>query len=236
MGLGLAVGCVDLGPCTLVLLGTRPTARISRSTWLGSVPQNRLDAALMPTWVYPASIATLILAGAALLALIYNSTKLLYDIGVSNIKWSSVWTTVSILIPFINFYRPWVGLNETERTLKFLSDKQAINNPEIISARREFGVPTFLYAILFFVLSIGDKIILSLSKEIDSENISSQFEFYRFSDRWEIFLLVVFCASLFGLFMNLLYWEAIFKKCAPPLRKSGFNLGGPGTQRCHPSL
>lgn len=194
---------------------------VAQHGW-GSVPQNRLDAALMPTWVYPASIATLILAGAALLALIYNSTKLLYDIGVSNIKWSSVWTTVSILIPFINFYRPWVGLNETERTLKFLSDKQAINNPEIISARREFGVPTFLYAILFFVLSIGDKIILSLSKEIDSENISSQFEFYRFSDRWEIFLLVVFCASLFGLFMNLLYWEAIFKKMRAAASKIRF--------------
>lgn len=194
---------------------------VAQHGW-GNVPQNRLDAALMPTWVYPASIATLVLAGAAILALIYNSTKILYDIGVSNIKWSVGWTTVSIIIPIISFYRPWVGLNELERTLKFLSEKQTIHGAEIISARREFGAPTFLYAILFFILVVGDKIIGAVLKEMESANVSSQFSFYRFADKWETFILIAFFSSLVGIFINLLYWEGIFKKMRITASKISF--------------
>jgi hypothetical protein len=190
----------------------------------GNVPQSRIDAALKPTWVYPASIATLILAGVAFLALIYNSTKILYDIGVSNVKWSTGWTTASIIVPIINFYRPWVGLNETERTLKFLSEKQFIHATEVISARREFGFPTFLYALLFFILSVGDKIISTISaeKELNLANVSNQFEFYKLADWWQMFNIVVFFISLLGILINLFYWEGIFRKMRAAASKIRF--------------
>jgi hypothetical protein len=59
------------------------------------------------------------------------------------------WTVGSLLIPFINFYRPWVGLGEIRRTAIYVRYK----------VMRKFDVWTLLFALTFYAALLSTKVI-----------------------------------------------------------------------------
>ena len=185
----------------------------------GNVPQNHLDAANNGEWLSIASLLGAFVGAIVLLILTYQSTKVLRDIGIPGLKWSPGWTTGSILIPFLFLYRPWVGLNELDRTLTGMLDPSSGGRLAPAIARRDFGLSTLIYAILFFLFLIAQKVFGAVEKQLENKNIPDQFSFYQYVDSWEKYIISMLLFVVIMIFTHSIYWNKIFNKMEELSRK-----------------
>jgi hypothetical protein len=186
---------------------------------LGNVPQHHLDAVNNDDWLNIASLLGAFVAAILLLMLIYQSTKVLRDIGIPGLKWSPGWTMGSVLIPFLFLYRPWVGLNELDRTLTGMLDPSSGGRLPPAIARRDFGLPTLIYAILFFLSLIANKVFGAVEKQLENKNIPDQLAFYHYVDSWEKYIIALLLFVVIMIFTHSIYWNKIFNKMEEVSRK-----------------
>jgi len=178
----------------------------------GNIPQNRLDAATRPGWLNLAAIMGGFVCLALLLSIIYQSTKVLRDIGVLGLKWSPGWTLGSVFIPILNLYRPWVGLNELERTLTGIVEPSPSGRSAPPTARRDFGLPTLICSLLCFFLLILDKVLDAVERELVKKNVRDQLSFYQYLDSWEKYFIADLSLVVVSMFALSIYWHKILNK------------------------
>lgn len=186
---------------------------VSEHGW-GYVPAGRLESALEPEWLFILQIGGIIAAAILLLLLIFEATRALRDAGISGLKWSPKWTTLSLLLPFVNLYRPWAGLNELERTLSTAADicQQSRIRAENLIADRSFSIITPIYAITVFMLIFPEKLAQQVLKDIERVSATSQISFYNNINTLEWTMIILLIAVAIEVAANLLYWGRITKK------------------------
>jgi hypothetical protein len=164
LGIKAREGLLAMGVTAVLLLGAvagdftlgwiyhRMVAVFETYGWTSSFPPDAMPfGAITPTLAYGLRWVIVFCAFAGSIFVVVAMT--LYRRGLEAVigkrafQWHWGWTLGGFLIPFWNFYRPWVGFAEVRRNAVALA-----REPYRLE-RPDFDLPTLLLALVFFLVS-----------------------------------------------------------------------------------
>jgi hypothetical protein len=205
--LAFVLGSAGLQAGSVILYATQLRELFHRHGW-GMVPPSALAQLVDVDFYEQASVALLLIGSIFYFLTVAQPGRILRSAGVQDIKWSNGWTVGGFFIPIVFLYRPWVGLNESEQTIRSAAAKGEWPR----SAIRRFGWRTWLYAITLMIAIAVQRIADTLFKKMSTEVPASLGQALRHLGSAEAVSYVALASTILICALHMMFWLPFIRR------------------------